>query len=997
MDILQHYYTSYVNKETGSAGFQVKAMSPGIPTDTQTLIIRLLSYRIPPKLDEYALNTHPQALRYFYRSRREAILLCSQSNGSDENGRPGNFFAHSLVIEPDGFATMPPILYWRSNLWHDQDPGAASGIRPLNSLEDVDTRLDIDGVWAFLAQGQHAEQFHKLMCAVIHYNTTQRRIVIIDSADNVAQWIAAITFMLPPDYRPLLSFATYHHDPYQAQYMITGTTSDSLFHSSPDEYLSYFILNAETGKISEVTESPYADEAWQAARSYDYYETKLVSLITNYIPRFPQPERIDETLDALALYAGLLEPHHPLTMTTAEIQAACLAIDSLERTRNVSQDDLTELQRLSEILQEVSENDEAADQAYRRVIHLRQTHRLPTDKSALREIEFTTQHIISRENRSNGLKRLEKMRQTYGEEMFLSVINRTAYLRWLDGLVDEASIEQLQSFWKYLGSFILPGPDSQRLLLVSLRKGGENWKNEAERASAQEFFQQITLSIADKKMHWLRLINEQASLINRQAFLYFYLLIVRPLAFEQRAPYRSTVRHIYQTIEQEEMLAELQQNDGQIAFAKLESWINYAKMSQPDLQANLLESGLTFLTRRYEQQLSGLIPQILDSQTLAPLPKHWKDRLLIQSLTHITFSNAAKSHLKLYQTYKTQVTLSAEIYTVMEGLEAMLEGTLTTELARRLQLYFSKFPQEKGEKEARRFISTFLANCQSQQAHLVLIHELFPDWNHENSFWPPYWRTLTLLLSAVETMPQAWKLLTYWFDAAPYNFHLPYTLHHFFLLLPHFLAEARKSKSFPEVAQYTQAEQKRLDWYLLLQEYFPVRKNALEQGFVSLQKLLTNSDDAKRQEGKEQGKHVALQGKLRLLFADHKPGQVHQEQLEKLYERSQHTSFWQAYWECFKELLLSGETANVFAVFSFWFDEAFTLFAKKPFIPQAFFLGLYGVLEEMRKKQAFRGPANQIHARGMKERETAQWFYWIEDFLPEQEKRFRLFRRNQSL
>src|SRR5260370_25817275 len=112
------------------------------------------------------------------------------------------------------------------------------------------------------------------MWGLVEWNRMQGRVVILDKTDNVAQWIAALTIMLPPDYRPLLSFATYHHDPYQSQFMVTGTSSDSSFRASPDEYMSYFILNAETGRISDVEISPYTIEANQAARSYDVYESR---------------------------------------------------------------------------------------------------------------------------------------------------------------------------------------------------------------------------------------------------------------------------------------------------------------------------------------------------------------------------------------------------------------------------------------------------------------------------------------------------------------------------------------------------------------------------------------------------------------------------------------------------------------------------------------------------------------------------------------------------
>src|SRR5437764_6575482 len=141
------------------------------------------------------------------------------------------------------------------------------------------------------------------MCAIVHYNKTQRRIVIIDKNEHVALWIAAVSCMLPPACRPMLSFATYHHDPYQAPFMITGTTSDSSFHASPEEYISYFILNAETGRISDVEDSPYAETAMKATDA-DLYEELLLPLFTDSAQRFPAFTCIDEQLDLLALYAN---------------------------------------------------------------------------------------------------------------------------------------------------------------------------------------------------------------------------------------------------------------------------------------------------------------------------------------------------------------------------------------------------------------------------------------------------------------------------------------------------------------------------------------------------------------------------------------------------------------------------------------------------------------------------------------------------------------------
>ena len=74
MGIQQYYDTSYRDPETENAGFQRKAMSPGISSSQEKAIQRLLSYRIPPLLDVHDLAHHPIALRYAIVSQQESVL-----------------------------------------------------------------------------------------------------------------------------------------------------------------------------------------------------------------------------------------------------------------------------------------------------------------------------------------------------------------------------------------------------------------------------------------------------------------------------------------------------------------------------------------------------------------------------------------------------------------------------------------------------------------------------------------------------------------------------------------------------------------------------------------------------------------------------------------------------------------------------------------------------------------------------------------------------------
>jgi GTPase-associated protein 1, N-terminal domain type 2/GTPase-associated protein 1, middle domain len=386
MSVLQYYYTSFVHPQTNSAGFQVKAMSPDISPDNQALIARLIAYHIPPTLDERAIQSHPIALRYYYKSRRECILLCSQSSGNDESGRPGNFFAHTLILEPEMFKTIPPVFFWQSAFWLKKDAEARSQVDILPVLpafEEVPS-LDIERVWSFLASTAGNDYFHKLMSAIVHCHKTLRRVVIVDTADHVALWIAAVSCLLPPEYRPLLSFATYHHDPRQGQFMITGTTSDSSFRNSAEEYFAYFVLNAETGTVSDVEPSAYANLV-ASVTSSGQYESQILPFFALTIRRFPhlmqkgeQQELAEyfELLDMFALYFALLENQATRLLSAEELHVVGIALSGFEQLQTYDEEDIIDLQALRSALEPARPLEVANpqfDQLYRRLEKLLKT------------------------------------------------------------------------------------------------------------------------------------------------------------------------------------------------------------------------------------------------------------------------------------------------------------------------------------------------------------------------------------------------------------------------------------------------------------------------------------------------------------------------------------------------------------------------------------------------------------------------------------------------
>lgn len=999
MAVFQHYYTSFVNQETGNAGFQVKAMSPGIPADTQSMIMRMISYRIPQSLDEHALATHPQALRYFYKDSQECILLCSQSNGTDENGRPGNFFAHSLVMNPDFFCIMPPILYWRSPFWRSKDTSISSQIAPLPDFESVEPALDVEGVWGFLAQGQRVDFFYKLMCAVVRCNSTHRRIVIIDSADNVAQWIAAVSCMLPPDYRPMLSFATYHHDPYQSQFMITGTTSDSSFRASPDEYRSYFILNMEMGKVSDIEGSPYADEAKNAARSLDVYKTRLLSLFSEYTPRFPKPTRIDEQLDILALYAHLFDPARQEGLASTEVKAISVALTSIEQQSAYTQDDLKELQELRQLLWDAYtvQEDPAIHTEYNRVVVLLRKHKVSTDAFVLSELKYFTKGLLRQVAPDLILPRLDALRNTYGEDKFLSILNQDTYLQWLQQPFVQTGPQQLQRFWKYLGLYLTPDKRSLHVLVTSLTMINElHQKQQSDQK--REFLKSMAEAMAKREKAWLQL----AVVLNTQqledAVKDLYYFLVYPLDLARRMTYRRIMEVAYPTIVEYEVDNDVYNAGARNGLLYIESWADYAKQAGYD-STRLVYTGLRQLKHLCAaQQWTELAPQILVNKHLAPLSQKMADDLLQVALSAISLSRYTPEDVQLCQTYKGHPGLEEETRLVIDGILAMHTTTLDEDLATRLHQHFKRVSPQTYQAEVRTFLSRFFTSQTKidYNTHVLVIRALFM-WDQ---FWQPYWEMFSGKMEYASTAGQVVDILAFWFTP-PHLYH-PYIVPDFFIRLPSLLEDVQKSSGNKATFREINALAAKQPWYSSVQDMFVARKGvfaAVGENLMRFPRLRSaqSSEISEKDERAQQEQEARMQQfekQMAQLFAERKALEQHKQNLLPLYKSQQGETFWTNYWKYFVDLLLH-KPEQALGLLSFWFDESFDVSWRGFYVPQEFFLGLGETLEEARKERGFREVAPVINGKGKKDQKLYKWYPLVQSFFLESGGgRFGFFRRN---
>lgn len=1031
MSVLQHYYTSYINEATGRIGFQVKAESPGISSEIEDTINRLISYTIPPSLNERDIDTHPVALRYFYEGPERCYLLCSQSCGSDSNGRPGNFFAHTLVLPPDMFTYMPPILFWKSLLWRREAADSRSPVDALPVLPSLDERyssLNPDGVWDFLAQEGRRNLLYKLLCAIVHSKKTFQRVVILDTVENVVWWIASVTTLLPPAYRPLLSFATYHHDPKQGQYLITGTTSDSSFGVSSLDYRAFFVLNANTGETSEVADSPYAWLATQAAQP-DLYDERLAPLFADYVRRFPAPTAIDEQLDLIALYARLHSARNDNALSTRELDAIHIALSSFEQGSEDPTQDIEELQYLQQVLAQSArfqqnsviatergrieallkkyavqygktikdELKSTGEQDKRVAENEQKTYIERNDRSARDElserkvqnepsVEDELKHFIENIFRQDGLDavRFGQLQQRYNAETLEKAINQPEYLSWLIASLEHTSSQQMLSMWQTISKYIQPGAQSQPILILSLQKVGRLW-DERRIDEGKVFLKDLCEAVKGNEQRWLQIAVANYHSLPHGLVELFYYGFVYSLKLEQREPYRNIIISVSDIVLNYEVVSDVSSVDVRQGLKVIETWVSYAQ-SRGYVIAPLVASGLSQLQKVCSpRQWRELAPIILRNTLLTPLPRNIEDQLV--SLTFATFSLGTLSldDLPLYERYQEHPALSTETCTMLTDILSLSQGHLDKTQAQRLYEQVKILTPEEYQVVVGQCIPFFFKNAVTKDAHQYLIKAFF-TWNnrYDTSFWQIYWETFKGKLIDPSTASKFADMLAIWFNATSASLEKKYIVQYFFLTLSSHLEEIRKDRRFQEgIREFNKvASQRRNRWYPIVRDCFEEKKGPTKVAFFKIPQVFRRGESQDTDE-KEEKRSQAFAREVGKLFQGNVLNR-HSKLLVELYNTESRKLFWACYWQKFKEVMISGNAEPALTVLSFWFDWSFEDLYEAQYAPQEFFIYLPGVLEEVRgeEKRAFRETTHQIDENAAPHvRESYRWYPWWKHIL----------------
>jgi GTPase-associated protein 1 len=237
--IRQLHYTSLARGPAGSSGFQFSAWSDGVDDSLRQRIERLTAYQRPRDIaPEADLADYPVNLIYAALPSGQQLLARVVFIGADFSKRPGNYFAHSLVIDDpaDDLSEPYPAELWTARFWCTA-PTASARLPPMPRLpgdphlrEQLQPGLD----------GGNPSRLLIELAVAADAAMQGGRPVVVQAATSTAvwQWIMAASYVLGPALAPRLSFCTYSHDPERAGTHVIGTISGRLATAARDRGLA---------------------------------------------------------------------------------------------------------------------------------------------------------------------------------------------------------------------------------------------------------------------------------------------------------------------------------------------------------------------------------------------------------------------------------------------------------------------------------------------------------------------------------------------------------------------------------------------------------------------------------------------------------------------------------------------------------------------------------------------------------------------------------------
>ena len=254
----QLYYTSCTTGLSDGPGFQFNAVSPGVDAALRERVESMTAYQPPRDARSGRAATPAEApVNLCYAPGTDTIVAQVAYLGTDYSNREGNYFAHALVTrEPAAdLAGVLPIELWEAAFWRraavdHTDLPRLPGPPPPGSISR-------GTVSDFLRDPVRAALLPALLSAADDAVQTERRRVLLvaHTAGEVATWVAALSYLLPPATVGRMSFATYEDDPRYGRAHVTGTVPAGADAADPT---TYHLFDLVTGRGAEIVPHPLA-------------------------------------------------------------------------------------------------------------------------------------------------------------------------------------------------------------------------------------------------------------------------------------------------------------------------------------------------------------------------------------------------------------------------------------------------------------------------------------------------------------------------------------------------------------------------------------------------------------------------------------------------------------------------------------------------------------------------------------------------------------------
>jgi hypothetical protein len=229
LDVAVYSDTTAEESIDGVAGFNFRALSPGITDDDRRRIREELLHRVHPTWshdhDELA---HPPTCAY-RRIDGRSYLARGHSTGLTLGGRSGNLVTQVVVTdEPSGFGTYHPAQLYAAPDWTLADTPSGD-LAPWAAPTKVRADFEADALVAMLRDDPWAVRVlprYLTMLEAAASEVRQRLVLIHRDLDVVMRWLAAGSVLLGDEAAARLTFRALVDDPSRVEAAVVGLSPE---------------------------------------------------------------------------------------------------------------------------------------------------------------------------------------------------------------------------------------------------------------------------------------------------------------------------------------------------------------------------------------------------------------------------------------------------------------------------------------------------------------------------------------------------------------------------------------------------------------------------------------------------------------------------------------------------------------------------------------------------------------------------------------------------